>query len=68
MIFSQFFCSELAAAGLEAGGVIKSINASEVTPIDLCKFNLYQSDYYQIKGGKRIIGGFNTLSPEGWGE
>ena len=66
--FSRFFCSELAAAGLEAGGVIKSLNASEVTPIDVCKFNLYEQDYYQIKGSNKSISGFNTLSPEGWGE
>ena len=66
--FSKFFCSELAAAGLEAGGVIGSLNASEVTPIDLCKFNIFTNEYRQIKGGERPIGGFNTLSPEGWGE
>lgn len=66
--FSRFFCSELAAAGLEAGGVIGSINASEVTPIDLCKFNIYAPDYYQIKGGLKPIGGYNTLDPEKWGE
>lgn len=66
--FSRFFCSELAAAGLEAGGVIGSINASEVTPIDLCKFNIFASEYYQLKGGKKAIGGFNCLDPEGWGE
>jgi len=66
--FSTFFCSELVAAGLEAGGAIKSINASEVTPIDLCMFSLYQPDYYQIKGKIRDIRGFNALDPEGWGE
>ncbi|GBC61006.1 hypothetical protein DENIS_1966 [Desulfonema ishimotonii] len=66
--FSKFFCSELAAAGLEAGGAINRLNASEVTPIDLCRFNIYQKDYFQLKGGKKLIGGFNTLNPEGWGE
>lgn len=66
--FSKFFCSELAAAGLEAGGVIDHLNASEVTPIDLCKFNIYGSAYFQIKGGEKYIGGFNTLNPSGWGE
>ena len=66
--FSKFFCSELACAGLESGGAIKSINSSEVTPIDLCRFKLYEDDYYQIKGRKKSIGGFNTLNPEGWGE
>lgn len=65
--FSRFFCSELAAAGLEAGGVIDAINASEVTPIDLCKFALYQYDYYQIKGPETRIRGYNSLSPENWG-
>jgi len=65
--FSRFFCSELAAAGLEAGGAIEAINASEVTPIDLCKFSLYQFDYYQLKGSETRIRGYNSLSPEGWG-
>lgn len=65
--FSRFFCSELAAAGLEAGGVIDTVNASEVTPIDLCSFNLYQSTYFQLKGDRRRIKGYNSLSPEGWG-
>lgn len=66
--FSRFFCSELAAAGLEAGGVIKKINASEVTPIDLCMFQLYASDYFQMKGKKKPIKGFNTIQFEGWGQ
>jgi hypothetical protein len=66
--FSGFFCSELAAAGLEAGGVISSINASEVTPIDLCMFDVYGKNYYQIKGKRKLIKGHNTLSPEGWGQ
>jgi len=65
--FSRFFCSELAAAGLEAGKVIKNINSSEVTPIDLCMFSLYHDDYYQIKGEEKVIKGFNTLSPNNWG-
>lgn len=72
--FSSFFCSELAAAGLEAGKVIKNINSSEVTPIDLCMFSLYRDDYYQIKdeeqkitGQEQEIGGYNTLSSHGWG-
>jgi hypothetical protein len=65
--FSRFFCSELVAAGLEAGGVIRKINASEVTPIDLCMFDLYQDEYYQLKGRQKVIRGYNTLDPEGWG-
>lgn len=66
--FSQFFCSELAAAALEAGGAIPSLNASEVTPIDLCMFAIYQDTYYQLKGDAKEIKGHNTLSPEGWGQ
>lgn len=36
--FERFFCSELAAAGLKAAGVIPpQVNASEATPIDVCR-------------------------------
>lgn len=66
--FSKFFCSELAAAALESAGVIRSINASEVTPADLCSFALFESTYHLLKGGKRGINGFNSMSPEGFGE
>ena len=66
--FSKFFCSELVAAALEAGNAIKSLNASEVTPIDLCMFSIYENDYYQIKGKETKIAGYNTTSPEGFGE
>lgn len=65
---SRFFCSELVAAGLEACGAISHINASEVTPIDLCLFSLFGADYYQIKGNRKEIRGFNTINPIGWGE
>ncbi len=65
--FSKFFCSELVAAALEAAGAIKKINASEVTPIDLCKFSLYKRDYFQIKGPKKTINGHNRLDPNGFG-
>lgn len=66
--FSKFFCSELAAAAFEEGGIIKSINASEVTPIDLCRFNIFSKHYYKIKGADKKINGYNSLSPENWGE
>lgn len=66
--FAKFFCSELVAAGLEAGGVVQNVNASEVTPIDLCMFNIYEKDYYQLKGDRKDIRGFNSLNPTGWGE
>jgi hypothetical protein len=66
--FSAFFCSELVTAGLEAGGLIRSINCSEVTPLDLVQFAIYEGTYYQLKGSKTLIPGYNTLDPEGWGE
>ena len=64
----QFFCSELVAAAFEASGAVSHLNASEVTPIDLCTFSLYKPDYYQLKGEPTLIAGYNTRSPEGWGE
>jgi len=66
--FSMFFSSELVAAGLESGGAIESLNASEVTPADLCSFSIYQEKYYQLKGNKTLIKNFNAFNPEGWGE
>lgn len=65
--FSKFFCSELVAAGLEKAGVCGTINASEVTPVDLCMFNLFDDDYYLLKGDQREISGYNSINPDGWG-
>lgn len=65
--FARFFCSELIAGALEAAGAVASLNASEVTPADLCAFRIYASDYYQIKGVPKEIRGFNRLEPAGWG-
>lgn len=65
--FSKFFCSELVAAGLEIAGAVDSINASEVTPIDLCRWNIYENSYYQLKGdSSKRISRFNTASPSDW--
>lgn len=65
--FSKFFCSELVAAGLEKAGAIGSVNASEVTPIDLCRWSIYEDDYYQLQGDStKKISRFNTASPKDW--
>jgi hypothetical protein len=65
--FSRFFCSELVAAGLEVAGVVPTINASEVTPIDLCRWNIFEPDYYIIKGDpSKTISRYNTLNPGDW--
>ena len=65
--FGKFFCSELVAAGLEAAGVVGSINASEVTPIDLCRWRIYKKTYYRLKGDpSKQISRYNSLDPQLW--
>ena len=65
--FSKFFCSELVVAGLEIAGSVGSVNASEVTPIDLCRWAIYEPNYYQLKGDStKTIKRFNTVSPSEW--
>jgi hypothetical protein len=66
--FEKFFCSELVAAGLEAAGLVRNINASEVTPIDLCRWRIYEPDYVYLWGpGDPVpITRYNTADPAGW--
>lgn len=65
--FSKFFCSELVAAGLEKAGSVGEVNTAEVTPIDLCRWNIYKDKYYQLNGDpKKRISRFNTASPADW--
>ena len=65
--FSRFFCSELVAAGLEKAGSVGKVNASEVTPIDLCRWNIYGDTYFQLKGDEsKEISRYNTLDPSDW--
>lgn len=62
--FSKFFCSELVAAGLEKAGILGSVNASEVTPIELCTWSIYEDSYYLLKGDvKTRIKNYNTRPP-----
>jgi len=62
-----FFCSELVAAGLEKAGTVGKVNASEVTPIDLCRWNIYANTYFQLKGqADKQISCCNTLDPVDW--
>ena len=58
--FSSFFCSELVGGALECGGVIGEVNASEVRPIDVCRWALY-SGVWQLKGDEKLIPGFNGV-------
>ena len=65
--FSRFFCSELVSAGLEQAGAVGNVNASEVTPIDLCRWHIYADHYYQLKGdASKCISRFNTANPTDW--
>jgi hypothetical protein len=65
--FSKFFCSELVAAGLEKSKAVGTVNASEVTPIDLCRWKIYQGEYYLLKGdADKKISRFNSTSPSKW--
>jgi hypothetical protein len=63
--FSQFFCSELVAAGLKMAGVVPmGLNASEATPIDVCRWNIYEPEYYLLKGDpSKEISGYNSIEP-----
>ena len=66
--FTRWFCSELVAEGLKTAKVIKDINASEVTPIDICRFSIFKGRYVQVKGTSQVIEGYNSLSTERWGK
>lgn len=57
----KLFCSELVSAALEAAGVLPNINASNITPIALCSFKIYDNTYYYIGNEKKYIEGFNSV-------
>jgi len=53
--FSKIFCSELVSGGLQAGGAIADeINASEETPIDNCRYDVW-AEPIQILGDPRKL-------------
>ena len=65
--FSKFFCSELVAAGLEKSGITGTLNASEVTPIDLCQWKIFDDTYYQLTEDPILeIPRYNTREPMDW--
>jgi hypothetical protein len=68
---NKYFCSELVAAALESAGVVPKLNASEVTPIDLCRWRLFQDDYYQLQKHADSdvpteIASYNSQDPAKW--
>lgn len=60
----RLFCSELAAAALKTGGVLPDINASGITPSQLCQLAIYQSEYHLLKSVEETqIVAYNSLAP-----
>lgn len=59
--FDKLFCSETGTEGLEKANIVKNVNASEVTPIELCRWNIYENDYYQLSGKRKEIKRFNSV-------
>lgn len=66
--FSRWFCSELIAEGLKTAGIVRGVNASEVTPHDICRFRIFEDRYVQLKGKAKAITGFNSMNATNWGQ
>jgi len=70
---TRLFCSELVAAALERAGLVGPINASEVSPVDLCRWRIYQDELYLLKQADPQapppgITLYNRLDPALWSE
>ncbi len=59
-----YFCSELVAEALEAAAVIEPVDGSRASPSDVCRWEIYERDYFQLKGAAREILGYNSLPPD----
>jgi len=57
--FNSFFCSELCTKLYKVGGVLKDINASEVTPVNLCAILIW--DWCRQIQGTNGIKKFNKI-------
>ena len=62
--FARVFCSELVAGALEVAGAIPPVNASEVTPINVCQWRIYGAYYYQLTGKQKQIRRYNQVPLE----
>jgi len=60
--FNAFFCSELCTKLYKVGGILKDINASEVTPVNLCALKIW--DWCRQIQGKNEIRKFNKIPLE----
>jgi len=52
--YAEFFCSELVAAFYKTMGLGQIDDASEMTPIDVCRLPIFETTYYQVKGDSSI--------------
>jgi len=60
--FREVFCSELVTGALEAGKLIGEVNASEVTPIEICQWEIFEPTYFQLQGeGTQSIDAYNSV-------
>ena len=58
---NKIVCSGASAWGLK-NGLGLGINASEESPIDICRYNIYKKPYKILKGKDRGISKFNTVN------
>jgi len=59
---SLFTCSSLVAQALIEGGILPtSIRASDVTPMDLCNFFIYEKNYNKLKSKNSLPVTYNTI-------
>jgi hypothetical protein len=62
--FDNLFCSELVAALLKSVKILPAwVNASETTPSDLARFDLYRKALLQVSGKRRTVKGYNSHNP-----
>lgn len=56
-----FFCSELVAAAFQDAGLAPRVSPNDVSPIDLCRWNMYDATYFQRAGDKKTeIPGYSS--------
>jgi len=64
--FDKIYCAELDAGALEISGGIPDINCSEILPIELCRWNIYKDDHYQLSGEPKEITRYNSIKVGNW--
>ena len=52
---SRYFCSELAVAALQAGGLLAGTNESGTTPADMLRLHIWAETYFQLVGPDELV-------------